>query len=153
MSSFKHLLRWYNNKVVVPTLEAMQKRLIFTMTKISMLKLGCTLPNLANVCSQKSSEAKFYPFMEGDKDVLEKNGENVVGGPSIGFTRKAVVNETFIRKSTNLCKSIVGIDANQLYPFSMCQPMPNGFIRVRILIQKRVDSHLDKTRPAALKIR
>ena len=50
----------------------------------------------------------------------------MVGGPSIVFTRKAVVDETFIRKSTNLCKSIVGIDASQLYPYSMCQPMPTG---------------------------
>ena len=50
----------------------------------------------------------------------------MVGGPSIVFTRKAVTNETFIRKSTNLCKSIVGIDASQLYPYSMCQPMPTG---------------------------
>ena len=48
------------------------------------------------------------------------------GGPSIVFTRKAVANETFIRKSNNLCKSIVGIDASQLYSFSMCQDMPTG---------------------------
>ena len=41
----------------------------------------------------------------------------MVGGASIVFTRKAVVDETFIRKS-NLCKSIVGIDASQLYPYS-----------------------------------
>ena len=51
----------------------------------------------------------------------------MVGGPSIVFTRKAVVDETIIRKSTNLCKSIVGIDASQLYPYSMCQPMPTGW--------------------------
>ena len=50
----------------------------------------------------------------------------MVGGPSIVFTRRAVVDKTFIRKSTNLCKSIVGIDASQLYPYSMCQPMPTG---------------------------
>ena len=50
----------------------------------------------------------------------------MVGGPSIVFTRKAVVDESFIRKSTNVCKSIVGIDASQLYPYSMCQPMPTG---------------------------
>ena len=50
----------------------------------------------------------------------------MVGGCSIFFTRKAVVDESFIRKSTNLCKSIVGIDASQLYPYSMCQPMPTG---------------------------
>ena len=64
---------------------------------IDILKLGCTLPNLANIC-----------------------------GPSIDFTMKAVAHETFIRKSNNLCKSVVGIDACQLYPYSMCQDMPTG---------------------------
>ena len=90
------------------------------------MKLGCTLPNLANICVHKSTDAKFYPLTEGDKDLLEKTREDVVGGPSIVFTRKAVVNETFIRKSANICKSIVGIDARLLYPYSMCQPMPTG---------------------------
>ena len=50
----------------------------------------------------------------------------MVGGRSIVFTRKAVVDETFIRKCSNLCKSIVGIDATQLSPYSMCQPMYTG---------------------------
>ena len=127
MSSFKDFLRWYNNKDVVPTLEAMQKMIAFYRDKdIDMLKLGCTLPNLANICLHKSTDAKFYPFMEGDKDLLEKIREDVGVGPSIVFTRKAVVDETFIRKSTNLCKSIVGIDASQLYPYSMCQHFPTG---------------------------
>ena len=89
-----------------------------------MLKLGCTLPNLPNNCLHKSISVKFYPFTETDKDLLQKIREDMVGGPSIVFTRKAVVNETFIRNSGNICKSIVGIDASQLYPYSMCQPMP-----------------------------
>ena len=91
-----------------------------------MLKLGCTLPNLANICLHQSTDAKFYPFTEGDQDLLEEIREDVVGGPSIVFLRKAVVDETFIRKSGNQCKPIVGIDASQLYPYSMCQPMPTG---------------------------
>ena len=91
-----------------------------------MLKLGCTLLNLANICLHKSTDWKFYAFTESDKDLLEKIREDMVGGPSIVFTRKAVVDETFIRKTTNLCKSIVGLDAIQLYPYSMCQPMPTG---------------------------
>ena len=90
------------------------------------MKPGCTLPNLANICLHKATDAKFHPFTEGDKNLLEKIREDIVGGPSIVFTRKAVVEETFIRKSTNLCKSIVGIDASELYPHSMCQPMPTG---------------------------
>ena len=57
---------------------------------------------------------------------MEKIREDVIGGPSIVFTPKAVVDKTFIRKSTNKCKSFVGIDASQLYPYSMCQPMPIG---------------------------
>ena len=91
-----------------------------------MLKLGCTLPALANISLHKSTDSKFYAFTESDKDLLEKIREDMVGCPSIVFTRKAVVDETFIRKSSNLCKSIVVIDASQLYSYSMCQPMPTG---------------------------
>ena len=93
----------------------MQKMIEFYHNKgIDMLKLGCTLPNLANIWLHKSTDSKFYPFTESDKDLLEKTREDMVGGPSIVSTRKAVVDETFIRKSSNLCKSIGGIDAIQL---------------------------------------
>ena len=93
---------------------------------IVMLKLGYTLPRLANACLHKSTDSNFYPFTASDKDLLEKIREVMVGGPSIVFTRKAVVVETFIRKSSSLCKSNVGIDACQLYPYFLCQPMPTG---------------------------
>ena len=110
----------------MPNLEAMQKMIAFYHDKdIDMLKLGCTLPNPANICVYKSTDANFDPFTEGDKNLLIKIRKDV-GGTSIVFTRKAVVDETFIRKPTNICKSIVGIDASQLYPYSMCQPMPTG---------------------------
>ena len=91
-----------------------------------MLELGCTLPNLANNRLHKSSDAKIFPFTKEDKNFLGKIREDVVGGPPIVFTRKAVVDEIFIRKSINICKSFVEIDASQLYPYSMCQPMPTG---------------------------
>ena len=91
---------------------------------IDMLILGCTLPNLADICLHKPTSAKFYPFAETDKDLLQKIREDMVGAPSIVFTRKGVVDETFIRNSRNFSKSIVGIDVSQLYPYSMCQPMP-----------------------------
>ena len=91
---------------------------------IDTLKLGCALPNLANICLHKSTDAKSYPFTEGGKNLLEKIPEDVVGGPSIVFTSKAVVDEIFIRKSSYKCNSTVGIDASQLYPYSICQPIP-----------------------------
>ena len=128
----------------------MQKKVASDHDKdIDMLKFGCSLPNLANIPLHKSTDGKIYPITEGDEDLLQKIRE-VFGGPSIVFTRKAVVDETFLRKSTNICKSIVRIDANYI-PTRCVNPCQPVFIRVRIWIQKRVDSHLDKTRPSALK--
>ena len=106
----------------------MQKMIEFYHNKgIHMLKLGCTLPKLDNIFLHKSTVWKFFPFTDTDKNLLEKIREDMVGGPSIVFTRKAVVDETVIRNTSNLCKSFVGIDASQFYPYSMCQPMPTGF--------------------------
>ena len=97
MSSFKVFLRWYNNVDCVPTLEARQKMIAFYHDKdIDMLKLCFTLPKLANICLHKSYDAKFYPFREGDEDLLEKVREHVVRCPSMNYTSKAVVDETFI---------------------------------------------------------
>ena len=91
-----------------------------------MLNPGCTLPNLPNIRLHNSTDAYFYPFTEKGEELLEEIREHVIGGPSIVFTRKVVVDETFFRKSTNICKSAVGIDAGQLYPYWICQPMPTG---------------------------
>ena len=51
----------------------------------------------------------------------------MTGGPSITFTRKATVDQNSIRKSSNVCKTIVGVNASQLYPLSMGHEMPTGF--------------------------
>ena len=153
MSSFKDFLRWYNNIDVVPTLKAMQKMIAFYHDKnIDMLKLGCTLPNLANICLHKSTDANFYPFTEGNKHFLEKIREDAVGGPPIVFTRKAVVDETINRKSANICKSTAGIDASQLFPYSMCQPMPTGLFSRWDLDSETTRFTPRQKRPAALRI-
>ena len=69
-------------------------------TGIDILKLDCTLPNLANNFLRSSTSVISYPFPEGDKDFLEKI-RDMVGGPSIVSTRKAVVGETKIGSSSN----------------------------------------------------
>ena len=69
---------------------------------IDRLKLGGTLLNLANICQHKSTDAKFYTFTEGDRSLLEKIREDVLGH-SILFTRRALVNENFMQTySTNI---------------------------------------------------
>ena len=127
MTTFKDFVRWYNNKDVVPTLEALQKMVDFYHSKgLDMLKLGCTLPNLSNIILHKSTKEKFFPFQQKDSDLHDKLRQEMTGGPSIIFTREAKVDETYIRTSANKTKAIVGIDASQLYPYSMCRDMPTG---------------------------
>ena len=84
MSSFKVFLRWWKKMIV-----------FYHDEDMGLLKLGCRIPNLANICLHKSTDAKFYPFREGDNDLLEK----IQGGASIVFTREAVVDENFMRKT------------------------------------------------------
>ena len=115
LQSSKELLSWYNYKDVVPTLEAVQKMIEFYHNKgTDVRKLGCPFPNLANICLQSFTSAKFYPFTQSDKDLLSNFREDVVGGPLIVFKRETVADETHIRKSKNVCKSIVPKDASQL---------------------------------------
>ena len=82
------------------------------------------------------------------KTFTKKIRGDVVGCPSIIFTRKAVVDETFFRKSANICKCIVGIDASQLYPYSLCQPMPTG-----LYTRWDLDSETDRFTPRQNKTR
>ena len=110
------------------------------------LKLGCTLPILANIYLHKATDAKFYPFTRG-KALLKKSREDVVGVLFIVITGKALVDETFFRKSTNLSKFNFGIDNSPLYHYSLNQPMPAGaFTRWDLNVA------MGRFTPAALKI-
>ena len=86
MTTFQDFVMWYNNKDVVPTLEAIQKMMEFYHNKgFDMLKLGCTLHNLPNICLHKSTNNNFYPFVEADKDLYDKIRDDMTGGPSIVY--------------------------------------------------------------------
>ena len=81
-------------------------------------------------------------------DLLEKLRDDMVGGPSLVDTKKVVVDNTFIRDSTNWCKSIVGIHASQLYIFSRCQAVPTG-----LYTRWELDSESGKFKPSWNKTR
>ena len=56
---------------------------------IDTLKLACSLPNLANVCLQKSTTAMSYPFTEAAEDLLEKILQDVIGVPVYSIYRES----------------------------------------------------------------
>ena len=71
--SFKDFLRYFNNEDVVPTVEAMKKRVeSYQNTGIGMVNFGCTLPNLDNICPYSSISEKIDPFTENNRIFFQK---------------------------------------------------------------------------------
>ena len=148
MSSFKDPLRWYNNKDLVPTLEAMQKMIAFYH---DMMKLDCTLINLANNCLQKSTDPKLYPFTEGDKDLVEKIRQTLLV-VHLSFLHAKQFLMKLLSKSLQIYANLLlGFMPANYTPTRYVNPCPTVFLRVEISIQKPVDSQLGKTGPVALK--
>ena len=78
-----------------------------------MLKLGCTLPNLANICLHISTDAKIYPFTEGDKDLLEKTSRRCCWWSIYRFYTQSSCWWNFYSK---VCKHLL------IYCWDWCQP-------------------------------
>ena len=121
MQLFNDFLRWYSNKDVAPTLEPIKKRFKFITTKA----LICWIWVVAYRNGRKSAfivpkPPSFTHFQEGDKDLQEKVREGMVGEPSIVFNRKAVVDKTRIRSSTNDCKVLMLVNSIHTLFVSWC---------------------------------
>ena len=72
MESFADIVKWYNNKDVVPTVEALVTMLAFYHDNgMDFSKLGCMLPKLANHVRHQSTSDNFYRFRDQDRDLDE----------------------------------------------------------------------------------
>ena len=114
-TSFKDFLHWCSNKECCANIRSNAKNdsfLPWQRYRYVKAWLYFTKPG-----QHLLTQIYWCTFTERDENFMEKIREEVVGAPPIVFTREAVVDEIFIRKCTNICKSIVGIDASQLYPY------------------------------------
>ena len=131
----------------------MHKMVVFYNDKdIDMLKLGCILPNLANICLHKSTDAKLYPFTEGDKDLVEKFKKMLLVVHLSFLHAKQLLMKLLFENLQTYANLLSGLMPANYIPIRCVNPRLPVFIRVGISIQKRVDLYLDKTRPATLKI-
>ena len=113
--SFKDFLRWYNNKDVLPTLEAMQKAVEFFYNKsFYKYKLGDTLTNLANIVCTVQLVQIFINSQKAIRTCFRTFGKLWLADRLV-FTRQTTADKTNIRKSPNVCELIVGLAASQLY--------------------------------------
>ena len=120
MTTFRDFLQYYNNLDVSPFVQAVEKMLKFYFDhRIDLFKVAVSVPGIARRwLFQTAHDAKtsFGLVHPQDDDLYYTIKQNIVGGPSIIFTRDAEVGRTFVRNDpTRPCTNIVGFDANALY--------------------------------------
>ena len=115
------------------------------------LNLGCILLNLANICFHKCTSAKFYPFTETGKEFLQKIREDMVGGPSIVFTRKAVVDETLSRIQEKFVNLLLALTQASFILILCVSPCLQDYTRDGIITQNLMGLNHKKGNPETLR--
>ena len=139
MTTLRDFLVWYNNRDVVPFLQAIRRQFAFYEQRgIDMFKQGISVPGLTllYLFNDLPEKTYFTIFNEKNKDLHQLVKDGIVGGPSIVFQRyheKGVtkIRQTEYGETARPCGSIVGYDANALYLWSLMQDMPTGWYKRR----------------------
>ena len=127
IKSMRDFLVWYNNRDVVPFLEAIDKQFAFyKQQNIDMFKDGVSVPGLTllYLFNELPSNTFFIVFNQTNSDLHLLVKDNIVGGPAIIFHR---YHEKDKIRGEETCRSIVGYDANALYLWALMQDMPTGW--------------------------
>ena len=130
METLREYLIWYNNRDVTPFLQAIDKQFAFYRDRdIDMFKDGISVPGLSllHLFNNLPNDTNFVTFNNTNKDAHKLVKDNIVGGPAIIFHRYHEKGVTKIRGGGELCRAIVGYDANALYLWALMQDMPTGW--------------------------
>ena len=131
MTKFKDFLEYYNNLDVGPFVTAVEKMQNFYFDKhIDLFKVAVSVPGVARSMLYKTAAdagVSFSSVRPGDEDMYYLIKQNIVGGPSLIFTRDHEAGRTKMRNAEDiLCAIILGYDANALYLWAIDQFMPTG---------------------------
>ena len=130
MKTMRDFLVWYNNRDVIPFLQAIDKQFAFYQQhNIDMFKDGISVPGLSllHLFNDLPNDTYFTVFNRTNRDLHKLVKDNIVGGPAIIFHRYHEKDVTKIRGGSELCRKIVGYDANALYLWAIMQDMPTGW--------------------------
>ena len=129
MKTMHDFLVWYDNRDVVPFLDAIDKQFAFyKQQNIDMFKYGGSVPGLTllYLFNELPLNTFFTVFNQTNSDLHLLVKDNIVVGPAIIFHRYHEKDITKIR-GEETCRSIVGYDANALYLWVLMQDMPTGW--------------------------
>ena len=127
--TFKNYLEIYNSLDVGPFVLGIEEMLkIYEAKNVDLFKTCVSAPGLARRLLFESAHEKniYFPLFGPSQEslsLLYKAG--IVGGPSMTFHRWTKAGLTKIRGGFNICKRIIGWDANALYLWAMGQQMPS----------------------------
>ena len=128
MKTLRDFLISYNNKDVVPFLQALDKQSRFYQTLgLYMLKDGISVPSLTlrHLFKTLPENIYFSLIHEKYRDLHQLLRSEMVGGPSIIFHRYHEKELTAIRQPDGKRVSCLeGYDANALYLWALMQDMP-----------------------------
>ena len=127
MNAFRAFLLWYNNKKGCAIFWASAKNdLVLPRQRCRFVEAWLYITKLDQHLRTQVYRCKILSLHGSRQRPIREKSKRCCWWTIYRFLRKLVVEETFFRKSTNLCKSIVGVDSSQLYPYSVCQPMSTG---------------------------
>ena len=135
MTIFRDFLEYYNNLDVGPFVQAVEKMQKFYFDHhIDLFKVAVSVPGIARrwlFQTAHNAKTNFGLIQPQDDDLYYTIKQNIVGGPSIIFTRDAEVGRTFVRNDPSRpCINIVGFNANALYLDCIDKAMPcGGYVR------------------------
>lgn len=131
MQTFRDFLIYYNNLDTFPMVLAIEKMQQFYFTRqIDLFKVAVSVPGIARYMlydTAAKAGVSFSSVRPGDEDMYFLIKKNIVGGPSIIFTREHEVGRTRIRAAEDtVCANILGYDANALYLRCIDENQPTG---------------------------
>ena len=108
------------------------------VSNLHLLIDGMTLPSvvLKQVLQKITDKMDNFvcSFKKRHRDIFHIIKTCMVGGPVIIFSRRQIVNETYLDQArTIMCRGIEGYDVNALYPHCMRMLQPCGRPIVRRL--------------------
>ena len=133
MDNFGQYLKLYNDTDVRGLLECALKMLkIEYQNGLDLFKESISLPGITQRYLFKNLKDDYFVGIGREHSHIYKDlrESGVVGGPSIIFHRRQIAGETLI-KNREVCKKIIGYDANSLYLCCIAQDMPTGFYSLR----------------------
>ena len=135
MKTFADFIQYYNNADVIGFVEAVDKLLKNNVEKgLDMFKISVSLPGLTQryIFNRMEEDDYFVGFGREHKHYAKEMRDSILGGPSIIFHRWHERHKTLIKGiEDNLCRCVLGFDANALYLYCFGKKMPTGWYSIQ----------------------